>query len=298
MSARASISVTAPAKINLHLGVHAETDGRGYHRVDSVMTAISLADTISIAPSECLTVRATPAVDAPMEQNTAYRAAVAMGAAFGREASFSIEIQKRIPLKSGLGGPSADAAATMVGICRIWGIDPTDPRVVEAARSIGADVPFFLYGPPAYLAGAGDVLKETFEPLPEMPLAIVKPAAGGVAARDAYARFDADPQAPGRLEDMLAALRSGDADAVVAHISNNLAPAACDLMPEIAEVRSWLRGQDGVRVAEVSGSGSAVFAVCASDGAAQAVARAAGTGRGWWSCAANMKKSGPSVKVL
>ena len=99
------ILISAPAKINLYLGVHAETDDRGYHRVDSVMTTISLSDVVAIAPAEELSVHTVPAADYPMEQNSAYRAARAMGEAFGREPNFAILIDKHIPQQAGLGGP-------------------------------------------------------------------------------------------------------------------------------------------------------------------------------------------------
>lgn len=87
MDAPSFIMVTAPAKINLYLGVHPHKDERGYHRVDTVMTAIDLADTLAIAPADELMVRTVPEAGFPMEENTAYRAAVAMGEAFDREAA-------------------------------------------------------------------------------------------------------------------------------------------------------------------------------------------------------------------
>ncbi len=103
--------------------------------------------------------RAAAQPAAPQESNTAYKAAVAMGEAFGREPSFAILIDKHIPVRAGLGGPSTDAAATF----------------------IGADVPFFLYGPPAHLDGRGDTMRELFRPLTGTPVALVKPMTGGVS---------------------------------------------------------------------------------------------------------------------
>ena len=222
MDAPSFIMVTAPAKINLYLGVHPHKDERGYHRVDTVMTAIDLADTLAIAPADELMVRTVPEAGFPMEENTAYRAAVAMGEAFGREPRFTILIDKHIPIKSGLGGPSTDAAATIKGICHLWKIDPADERIDRVARSIGADVPFFLYGPPAYFTGAGDVMREVFRPLTGTPVALVKPLDGGVSTGEAYAHFDADPQDLPELDPMLAAMREHDEASIFAHIGNNL----------------------------------------------------------------------------
>lgn len=293
-----AVRVAASAKINLYLGVHAQKDGEGYHRVDSVMAALDLADELTIAPAERLEVVTVPALDLPQERNSAYRAAVAMGEAFGREPRFSMRIVKRIPLRAGLGGPSTDAAAAIAGICRLWGLNPRSPRVAEVARSIGADVPFFLYDSPAYLAGRGDTLRESFPPLEGMPVVLVKPREGGVDTVQAYARFDAEPQELPPLEPMLCALRSRDREEVLARVANNLAPAARACLPQIGTVLDWLRGQEGARAVEVCGSGATVFAICATWEAAERIARAAADERGWWSHAARMEKSGLSVSLV
>ena len=109
-----SLILTAPAKINLYLGVHTERDARGYHRVDSLMAAVGLADTVTVTPAQALTVQTVPASDFPMQKNTAYRAAIAMAERYGRDANVCVTIEKRIPLCAGLGGPSTDAAAVIV----------------------------------------------------------------------------------------------------------------------------------------------------------------------------------------
>lgn len=288
------ILISAPAKINLYLGVHKQKDERGYHRVDSIMTAVDLADVVAIAPADELTVRTVPEADFPMQDNTAYRTAVAMGEAFGREPNFTILIDKNIPVRAGLGGPSTDAAAVILGLCHYWNLKAVDPKIDAVARSIGADVPFFLYGPPALLDGAGDTMREMFRPLTGTPVALVKPTDGGVSARAAYQRFDEDPQDPAPLDELVDALREHDETRIFANVSNNLAPAACSLDPGIDEVLSWIREQPEVRAADVSGSGSCVFAVCTTQMAAEAICHAASE-RGWWSHAAKMEKSGPYV---
>ena len=89
--------ITAPAKINLYLGVHGQTYEEGYHGVDTVMTTLDIADTLAIAPSDRLMVKTVPEADFPQESNSAYKAAVAMGEAFGREPNFAILIDKHIP---------------------------------------------------------------------------------------------------------------------------------------------------------------------------------------------------------
>ena len=291
------ILVSAPAKINLYLGVHAGKDEVGYHRVDSVMTAIDLTDTLAIAPADRLMVRTVPEADFPQEDNTAYKAAVAMGKAFGREPNFAILIDKHIPVRAGLGGPSTDAAAAIMGICHFWKLNPTDPRIDQVARSIGADVPFFLYGPPAYLSGRGDVMEEMFRPLTGTPVALVKPKTGGVSTVEAYRHFDVDPQPVPALEPMLDALRAHDEATIFTNVANNLAPAACELSPGIAQILTWIREQPDVRATNVCGSGSCVFAICNTQMAAEKIALAAMNDHDWWSQAARMEKSGPYIAV-
>ena len=293
----ARLRVVAPAKINLYLGVHDQTDERGYHRVDSVMATTTLADYVTIEPAGQLAVYTVPAADFPMEHNTAYRAAEALGGAVGRTPAFTITIEKHIPLRAGLGGPSADAAAVLYGLCRAWGIDPHDERVDRIARGIGADVPFFLYGPLAYCDGAGDRFNEGFEPFAGMPLVLVKPPQAGVTAAEAYRRFDEQPPALPPLEPLLAALRAHDAAAVPTRIANNLAPAACAIAPEIADVVAWLQAQDGVLAAQVTGSGACSFALCASYEVAERLAQQASCEHGWWSSAATMENSGVSFQT-
>ena len=220
-----------------------------------------------------------------------------MGEAFGREPSFAILIDKHIPVRAGLGGPSTDAAATIMGICRYWGVDPRDERIDAVARSIGADVPFFLYGPPAHLDGRGDTMRELFRPLTGTPVALVKPMTGGVSTVEAYHRFDESPIEAQPLEPMLEAMRSHDEQAIFDCVSNNLAPVARELCPEIGEIVDWMREQPDVRAVDVCGSGATVFAVCATQMAAEKIGIAAMKEHGWWAQAARMEKSGPIIAV-
>lgn len=286
---QAPLRLLAPAKVNLYLGVHDQKDERGYHLVDSVMAATDLCDAVDIAPADRLSVQTDPASDCPMERNTAYRAARAMGEAFGREPSFRISIRKRIPLCAGLGGPSTDAAAVILGLARLWGVDPADARLDAIARNIGADVPFFLHGALGYYDGGGDVLAEELPPLAGVPIVLVKPEDARVSTVEAYRAFDAEPVAPVPMEPLLRALRTGDADAALSHISNNLGGVAQAIAPQITEVTDWLRCRDGVRAVEVCGSGACVFAACDTPERAERIAASVSPGAGWWTCATSLR---------
>lgn len=273
----------APAKINLYLGVYRQKDARGYHRVDSVMVGVGLFDEVRVCESDHLAVTMDPEAGFPQEKNTAYRAAALMAEALGRKPGVQILISKRIPEQSGLGGSSSDAAAVLRALCRIWHTDVRDPAVREVARAVGADVPYFLEPgwPPALLVGAGDLAKERFPAL-GAPVVLLRPEGEGVSTRDAYQRFDEIGQEAHPVEGMLKALRASDATAVARALYNNLDPIACDLRPAVREAREWLRQQDGVLGAQVTGSGSCIFAICESAAAADSIARAANERPGWW----------------
>lgn len=278
------IEVRAPAKINLHLGIHPGRDERGYHRADSIMVGVGIYDVVRISAGDGLTLTTSVDCGVPAEKNTAFHAARVLCQTLGRDENYAIHIEKHIPSQAGLGGASSDAAAVLLGLCSLWGVDALDERVVATARSIGADVPFFLTMAPSYLTGAGDVLEETFPPLGEVPVVLVRPDAG-VSTVEAYREFDAHPAKPRPVVGMCAALRAGSVCGVEASLYNNLEPAANRLVPVTAEVRQWLDAQPGVRAAQMSGSGSCVFALCESSAAAARIAQDAQETRKWWSCA-------------
>lgn len=289
-----SITLLAPAKLNLHLGIYPGRDERGYHRADSVMVGVALADEVHIGPAERLSLTMSVDCGVPQERNTVFRAARALCQALDRLETYAIHVVKHVPAQSGMGGASSDAASTLVGLCRLWEVDPLDERVVDVARSIGADVPFFLTMAPALLTGAGDVLSETFPYLADVPVVLVRPDVG-VSTVEAYRTFDENPIVPASPEAMCAALRAGDAAGVAEHLYNNLEPAANHLAPVTAEVRAWLEGRPGVRAAQLTGSGSCVFALCESDAAAAKIAQDAQETRNWWSVATKTVGEGAQV---
>ena len=292
------ITLSAPAKLNLHLGIYSQLDSRRYHRADSLMVALDLADTVTVEElSAGQTIDAVPQltcrpeVDVPADKNTAYRAAIALAERVGHEPNVRIFLDKRVPAQAGMGGSSSDAASVLLALCELWGVSPADKRVEEAARSVGADVPFFLDRVPTLLVGAGDVVAEKFPALGRpISVVLVRPDGPGVSTPAAYAAFDEDPTEPASPRALCDVLRTGTARAadVAACLFNNLDPVACRLLPSVAQVRSWLLAQEGVLGGQVTGSGSCVFGICADDAAARSVAESARAHLGAWSCAAHM----------
>ena len=295
--------IQIPCKVNLHLGIHTQKDQRGYHKVDSLMVPVALYDTVVVDDAPELTVAHEPQLCVLPERTTTWKAAVLLANKLGVSPDVSIDVQVHIPEKAGLGGSSADAAATLYLLAQRWGVDPLDPLVVEVAKAVGADVAFFLDPRPSLMLGAGDTLVETYASIVDAPLAIVLPAETGVVTKEAYDQFDASPVAPESYEQLSALLRAAGQDAggpvaannaaadktaareqliqqVAKLLFNNLAPAAKSLKPQVAEVEEWLKAQPGVLGAQVSGSGSSSFALCESQKAADAIA-AASQAKGW-----------------
>ena len=291
--------IQIPCKVNLHLGIHTQKDQRGYHKVDSLMVPVALYDTVVVDDAPELTVTHEPQLCVLPERTTTWKAAVLLATKLGVSPDVSIDVQVHIPEKAGLGGSSADAAATLYLLAQRWGVDPLDPLVVEVAKAVGADVAFFLNPRPSLMLGAGDTLVETYTSTVDAPLAIVLPAETGVVTKEAYDQFDALPIAPESYENLSTLLRAAGQDAagmepapdnaaaskqyiqqVASLLFNNLAPAAKSLKPQVAEVEEWLKVQSGVLGAQVSGSGSSSFALCESQDAADVIAAAA-QAKGW-----------------
>lgn len=294
------IVLRAPAKLNLHLGVHSQLDWRGYHKADSLMIALDLADEVAV--EECAAaadvedvhpvVVCKPPVDVPPHKNTVFRAAVALGERVGCVPSVRIELHKCVPDQAGMGGSSADAAAVLRALCELWDVDPADERVVLAAQSVGADVPFFLDPVPTLLVGAGDVVQCKFCHLSTpLSIALVRPKGPGVSTPTAYAAFDKNPTPPANPDALCEVLRDGLArpEDVASCLANNLDPVACELLPQVARVKAWLLAQDGVLGGQVTGSGSCVFAVCSDDDVAERVVRRAREQLDVWSCVAHAR---------
>jgi len=292
-------TIKIPCKVNLHLGIHTQKDQRGYHKVDSLMVPVALYDTVVVDDAPELTVTHEPQLCVLPERTTTWKAAVLLANKLGISPDVSIDVQVHIPEKAGLGGSSADAAATLYLLAQRWGVDPLDPLVVEVAKAVGADVAFFLDPRPSLMLGAGDTLVETYASIVDAPLAIVLPAETGVVTKEAYDQFDASPVVSESYEQLSALLRAAGQDAagmepapdnaaaggqliqqVAKLLFNNLAPAAKSLKPQVAEVEEWLKAQPGVLAAQVSGSGSSSFALCESQDAADAIAAAA-QAKGW-----------------
>jgi 4-diphosphocytidyl-2-C-methyl-D-erythritol kinase len=281
-------TLLAPVKLTLYLAVGA-TRPDGFHSLTAVFCALDEGDAVSVDPAPRLSLRCEPPVGVPDEENLAWRAAVAMGEAFGRSPDVAVGVVKRVMAGAGLGGGSGDAAAVIAAIAALWGADRDDPRLEAVARDLGADVAFLLRGGCAVYGGRGDVFKRAL-PLPPVHFAVASPGAP-VPTGAAYAAFDAGARAgapgPRAVTDAIC-LR--DPAALGAALFNNMDAAALGLVPAIGDALTAMRATAGCLGASLAGSGSAVFGVFA-DAAAADAAVSGMSSRGWWSFAARLRHS-------
>jgi 4-diphosphocytidyl-2-C-methyl-D-erythritol kinase len=270
-----AFSDRAPAKINLFLLVTGKRPD-GYHLLDSLVVFADACDTLRAAPAEALRLSFGGPFGASLAaepDNLVLRAARALASATGVRAGARLHLDKNLPIASGIGGGSSDAAAALRLLARLWGV--TVPEGLAA--TLGADVPVCFDPRPRRMSGIGEVLA----PAPGLPgfgIALVNPGLALPTASVFGARmagFSPPAALPAAWPDMEALV------AGLALCGNDLQAPAIALCPSIASVLAALRGQPGCRLARMSGSGATCFALF--DGPAMAAAAAAALARpGWW----------------
>ena len=285
-----TLRVLAPAKVNLFLGIGQKRED-GYHDAVSILHALALHDMLSFTavPKGVIAkglmyddgTYGTETVDQgglsvgvqvkwregmeeqdiPLADNLVTKAVLALARAcdVSWEGFLLVEVEKHIPAQAGLGGGSSDAAAALVGCAMLWGIDRDDPRLIQVARSLGADVAFFLEGGCGVYGDRGDAFERMLATRKDSVLLVIPE--GGVSTAAAYGAFDANP--PQVPADLLLQAQEAESAADVP-LFNNLAPASEELLPALAEVRAWAEGAEGITEVLLSGSGSASFCVCES----------------------------------
>ena len=282
------VRVRAFAKINLSLRVLGRR-ADGYHEVRTIYQSIALHDTLVFTRRRGpLEIQCDDAACPAGETNLVFRAAEAAWRAMGRRgrpSGFDVAIEKRIPIGAGLGGGSSDAAAMLRAASVLWGRALPLARALEAAATLGADVPFFLVGGTTLGVARGDVLF----PLPDWPQAWVVLAAPdfAVSTERAYEWWDRMTDAPTsiavrrtRPRRQRAAIAEGWGGHLDAgELRNDLEPAVSAHHPKIGRLVDEVR-DTGAAWAAMSGSGSTVFGLFGSLARATSAATAlAGPGR-------------------
>jgi 4-diphosphocytidyl-2-C-methyl-D-erythritol kinase len=285
-----SVSRLAPAKINLYLHVLGRR-GDGYHLLDSLVVFPRQGDQIEVSPADDLrlTVSGPFAADVPAgDDNLVLRAARALAAATGRVPAVAIHLEKRLPVASGIGGGSADAAAVLRGLARLWELPIKADILARIALSLGADVPMCLNSRSAFIGGVGDEVATAPE-LPDFAVVLVNPRIP--LPTPAVFRTRTGPfSAAGRFSN--APTDAMEMATLLARRRNDLTSAAIGLVPAVADVLSALERAPGVMLSRMSGSGATCFGLCADQAGAESTAAAlAAEHPGWWVTAASVAAS-------
>ncbi|MER5884638.1 4-(cytidine 5'-diphospho)-2-C-methyl-D-erythritol kinase [Streptomyces sp. NPDC001941] len=274
-----SVTVRVPAKVNVQLAVGgARPDG--FHDLANVFLAVSLYDEVTAAPADALRVTCEgPGADqVPLDRtNLAARAAIALAERAGLAPDVHLHIAKDIPVAGGMAGGSADGAAALLACDALWGLDTPRAELLDICAELGSDVPFSLVGGAALGTGRG-------ERLTELPVAgtfhwVFAVADGGLSTPAVYAEFDRlTPRAPEPVASpaLLDALRTGDATALAATLTNDLQPAAVSLRPSLADVLT-AGTRAGALASLVSGSGPTTAFLAKDEESARSIAETLST---------------------
>ncbi len=265
------ISEIAYAKINLGLKVLGKR-ADGYHEVDMLMQSIALADTLEFQTAPDLLLRTDSSeLNADGQENLIIRAAKVLQKHTGYVGGAHITLHKKIPIAAGLAGGSSDAAATLRGLNRLWGLQLSMERLEQLATQIGSDVAFCVRGGTKRATGRGELLSEVTA-LPPTWLVLYKPEFG-VSTAQVYGNLNLQELHKNfSMEELLKGLKTGLLGNMFAHMHNDLETATLKIHPIIEEIKKFMVGH-GAEYALMSGSGPSIFAVLSSEQGAKQMAQ-------------------------
>ena len=284
-----SVTVEAPAKINLFLHLTGRR-ADGYHSIDSVFVFTDLADRVSVESSDRLELAAggpwAAALGKAGGENIVLRAARRLAREAGIEPLARIVLDKHVPVAAGLGGGSADAAAALVALDRLWRLDTPREKLAELALDLGADVPACLAGQPCHVRVIGELLGP-LGGVPAWGVLLVNPRRA-VPTPQVFRVFR---EAGHAFRAPLASVAGWrDIDWLATATGNDLEAPALAIEPAIGEVVAALRTLPGCRLARMSGSGASCFALFYDRAAAhRAQALLERAHPAWWSAATGLR---------
>jgi 4-diphosphocytidyl-2-C-methyl-D-erythritol kinase len=259
----------AHAKINLSLNILPERGDRGYYRVRFLNTQIALSDRVHIARSRKTGIHIKHRV-VDGSENIALRAAETTAKRYGIEDGIEIDIEKRIPMRAGLGGGSADAAAVINGMDSIFRLCISPQEKNEIAQSLGMDVCYCVVGGLCRVDGIGERIQPLAHPLPVLNLLIATPRQQKPSTAWAYSLLRAEDLGAhlDRYERLLRAIEKEDPGMIAAHLHNDFESAVSRHYPVVEEIRKMMLDA-GASGALLAGSGLSVFGIFLTRGSAE-----------------------------
>ncbi len=280
----------APAKINLALHVVGQR-ADGYHLLESIVAFADIGDRLTFSPSRedrftvsgpfCEALTADPGDNLVIRARNGLRSRIA--AAGGKASPVAIHLEKNLPVASGVGGGSADAAATLRGLLRFWQMERVADDIADLALSLGADVPMCFHGQAVLVRGIGEELS-LLPDLPGLPLVLGNPLRG-VSTPAVFSKLASKENPP--IKD------NGSRDWIdrLSSLRNDLEVPARALVSEISEISTMIADQ-GALLARMSGSGATCFGIFASREEAEQAAHKLGVQRPDWYFRATMTTAG------
>ncbi len=251
------LTILAPAKLNLTLEVLAERS-KGFHEIRSVIQTINLCDCLRFQLSQSITIKCAEPAWLP-EKSLVSKAARLLQEVTKCPEGATIEVNKRIPLLSGLGGDSSDAAAILSGLNKLWGLRLSLPELLELASPLGSDVSFFLYGGTALVKGRGEVVTP-LPPWPHMWVVLVMPPVPRRQGKTGrlYASLKAEHYTDGQITDRLVALLTERAEVAPSMLFNVFDSIAAESFSGLGVYwEQFLKA--GAREVHLAGSGPSLF---------------------------------------
>lgn len=279
------ITVAAPAKLNLFLHMTGKRED-GYHLLESLVAFTDFGDTLHIEPAEQLSLHVqgefAHLLDGPAEDNLVFKAAQLLRSQHAMALGARITLTKSLPVGSGFGGGSADAAAVLAGLAELWGVKLD----AAFALTLGSDVPMCMESRPAMVRGVGEIIEPLSLPA-GVHVLLAHPRAPLLTA-DVYRQFK------GPFSPPVAQAGWDSARALVAYLGeqhNDLQPPAMAIMPAVGDIVNTIAATDGCLLARMSGSGAGCFGLYASaEDALEAHNHFQSTHPQWWSAATQLKE--------
>jgi 4-diphosphocytidyl-2-C-methyl-D-erythritol kinase len=268
------IKKKSPAKINLYLRV-LQKRADGYHDIISLMQLITLYDELIFSPHAGGVTLDCPQSDLPADENNlVYRAAAAFYSRTGILPGIKITLHKHIPVGAGLGGGSSNAATTLAALNEIHKMPLTKNELMQLGATLGADVPFFLFGKTAWASGRGEMLQEA-PPLPPLWFVVINPGFP-VSTKEIYQGLNWGLT---KKRINYSILRFSSVKEIAAGLTNDLEGVTSALYPVLNEIKAFLM-ENGALGALMTGSGPTVFGIFASEEAAARVERVSASQKG------------------